>query len=275
MQVSVIVSTYNQPEWLEKVLWGYNIQSFKEFELIVADDGAGKATREVLERLTPQLSYPLKHVWHEDRGFRKCEILNKAILAASTDYLVFTDGDCIPRNDFIEKHMKFRKKGYFLSGGYHKLSMDTSREIRSRDIKSQACFNIRWLKQHGMRNSFRNNKLTRSSFKAFLLNFLTTTRATWNGCNASGWLEDIIRVNGFDERMEYGGQDREFGERLVNAGIRGLQIRYSAICLHLDHARGYVNESALRKNKKIRKDTVCLKHVRTNFGIVKSEDSIC
>lgn len=146
MQVSVIVSTYNQPEWLEKVLWGYNIQSFKEFELIVADDGSGKATREVLERLTPRLSYPLKHVWHEDRGFRKCEILNKAILAASTDYLVFTDGDCIPRNDFIEKHMKFRKKGYFLSGGYHKLSMDTSREIRSRDIESQACFNIRWLK---------------------------------------------------------------------------------------------------------------------------------
>ena len=114
MQVSVIVSTYNQPEWLEKVLWGYNIQSFKEFELIVADDGSGKAMREVLGRLTPRLSYPLKHVWHEDRGFRKCEILNKAILAASTDYLVFTDGDCIPRKALKEERVNLLLRKEFL-----------------------------------------------------------------------------------------------------------------------------------------------------------------
>ena len=118
MQVSVVVSTYNQPEWLEKVLWGYNMQSFKDFELIVADDGSGSASREMLKRITPKLSYPLKHVWHEDVGFRKCLILNKAILAASADYLIFTDGDCIPRKDFVEQHMKFRKNG--LPCGYRR-----------------------------------------------------------------------------------------------------------------------------------------------------------
>lgn len=116
MQVSVVVSTYNQPEWLEKVLWGYHMQNCKDFELIVADDGSGSPTRELLERIGPTLSYRLKHVWHEDKGFRKCGILNKAILAASTDYLIFTDGDCIPRKDFIEQHLKYRKRGGVFRG---------------------------------------------------------------------------------------------------------------------------------------------------------------
>lgn len=269
MQVSVVVSTYNQPEWLEKVLWGYNMQSFKDFGLIVADDGSGSASREMLKRITPKLSYPLKHVWHEDVGFRKCLILNKAILAASADYLIFTDGDCIPRKDFVEQHMKFRKKGHFLSGGYHKLSMETSRAIQLSDIESQACFNVRWLKERGMKCSFRNNKLTTSKLLASILNAVTTTKPTWNGHNASGWMEDVMRVNGYDERMEYGGQDREFGERLVNCGITGLQIRYSAICLHLDHARGYINQKAWDRNREIRKETVSLKHTWTDFGIKK------
>lgn len=73
--------------------------------------------------------------------------------------------------------------------------------------------------------------MTTSKLLASILNAVTTTKPTWNGHNASGWMEDVMRVNGYDERMEYGGQDREFGERLVNCGITGLQIRYSAICL--------------------------------------------
>ena len=60
--------------------------------------------------------------------------------------------------------------------------------------------------------SFKNNKLTATGFKRWALNTFTPTKASWNGHNASGWLSDILAVNGFDERMQYGGQDREFGE---------------------------------------------------------------
>src|SRR5690625_3672381 len=101
MELSVIFSTYNSPEWLEKVLWGYQCQSFQDFEVLVADDGSTSETADLIHRLQQHVSFPLHHIWHEDRGFRKCDILNKAVAAAHTDYLVFSDGDCIPRADFL------------------------------------------------------------------------------------------------------------------------------------------------------------------------------
>ncbi len=74
-------------------------------------------------------------------------------------------------------------------------------------------------------------------------------------------------MNGFDERMQYGGQDRELGERLMNKGIKGIQIRYSAICIHLDHKRGYKTPESLRKNRAIRDETIRSKSTFTPFGI--------
>lgn len=269
-KISVVLSTYNQPEWLERVLYGYNCQNIKDFEVIIADDGSGQKTRDLIERLRPGLFYPLKHVWHEDNGFQKCEILNKAILASETDYLLFSDGDCVPRYDFVEQHLKFRKANHFLSGGYHKLSMETSLAISNEDVCSAKCFDVKWLKEHGMKSSFKNNKLNSYGFKSWFLNTLTPTKATWNGHNASGWKKDILAANGFDERMEYGGEDREMGERLMNAGIRPIQIRYTAVTIHLDHKRGYVRQEALDRNKALRKETAIQKSIKTKYGILKS-----
>ncbi len=267
--LSVIISTYNQPEWLEKTLWGYEAQTCRDFELIVADDGSGDETRAVLERLIPQLSYPVKHVWHPDEGFRKCDILNKGIVASSADYLLFSDGDCIPRSDFVETHLTLRRPGRFLSNGYYKLSMELSRKISRQDILSGNCFDIRWLKANGLPKTFKNNKFTAKGLKRRLLNRFTPTRATWNGHGASGWRADILAANGFDERMKYGGQDREFGERLVNRGIRGKQIRYSTVCLHLDHARGYASPEGIEKNLALRRHTRREKIRETPYGIEK------
>lgn len=87
------------------------------------------------------------------------------------------------------------------------------------------------------------------------MNWITPARATWNSMNSSGWRSDILAAKGFDERMQYGGEDRELGERLVNAGLSGIQIRYSAIVLHLDHQRPYKNAKAIKKNRSIRKQT--------------------
>ncbi len=268
-KISVILSTYNQPEWLKKVLYAYNCQSFKEFEVIVADDGSTPETTNLIEQLRPHLFYTLKHVWHKDHGFQKCVILNKAIVASETDYLLFSDGDCVPRYDFLEQHLKHRKIGSFLSGGYHKLSMETSMLICNEDVCNGNCFNIKWLKAHGMKSSFKNNKLNSNGLKSWLLNNLTPTKATWNGHNSSGWKKDILAANGFDERMEYGGEDREMGERLMNAGIRPIQIRYTAVTIHLDHKRGYVRQEALDKNKAIRKETAKQKSTKTKYGILK------
>jgi glycosyltransferase involved in cell wall biosynthesis len=267
--ISVIISTYNNPEWLEKVLWSYEFQSFKNFEVVIADDGSDENTKKRIECLQKIVSYPIQHIWHEDKGFQKTIILNKATVTSKSDYILYTDGDCIARNDFLQKHMDHRKKGYFLSGGYFKLPMNISELISKDDIEKQNCFDIKWLKKYGLQDSFKNNKITAKGFKQKLLNKITPTTATWNGHNASGWKADILKANGYDERMQYGGEDRELGERLFNMGIKAKQIRYSAICLHLDHERGYVKPEMIEKNKKIRETTKKEKVTRTPFGIEK------
>lgn len=271
LQISVIISTYNAEDWLQKVLWGYHVQSFKDFEVIVADDGSGEATKTLIRRMQKEVFYPIIHIWQEDDGFQKSRILNKAILACNADYIVMSDGDCIPRCDFLAVHNNKRKKGYFLSGGYFKLPMPISEKITRADIFSGNCFDLNWLIGNGLKSSFKNNKLTAFGFKARLLNTMTPTNASWNGHNASGWKKDIIAVNGFDERMQYGGQDRELGERLFNYGIKSKQIRYSAACLHLDHPRGYKTSESIHKNKNIRAITRSQKLTWTPYGITKSK----
>ena len=268
-EISIIISTYNAEAWLEKVLWSYEAQSFKNFEIVIADDGSKQPTFDLLEQMQKEVSFPIIHVWHEDNGFQKTMILNKAILKCNADYILMSDGDCMARKDFVAIHNEKKEKGYFLSGGYFKLPMDISQKITKKDILSQDCFNLKWLLANGLESSFKNNKLNASPIKAKILNTITPTNASWNGHNASGWKKDILAVNGFDERMQYGGEDREMGERLFNMGIKSKQIRYNAICLHLDHARGYVNQEAIEKNQKIRAVVKKENLKWTDYGIEK------
>ena len=267
LDTSIIISTYNSPIWLEKVLYGYNNQTYQMFEVIIADDGSTSETSEMLERLKKEVFYPIMHVWHEDDGFQKTKILNKAIQKCSTPYVVMSDGDCIPRKDFIEQHVKYRVEGSFLSAGYFKLPIKISESITKEDIYTERCFDINWLKKHGLKSFLKSAKLTSGVIEAAVLNKLTPTTPSWNGHNASGWKSDILAVNGFDERMQYGGEDRELGERMINHGLKPKQIRYSAVCLHLDHPRGYVTDEMIAKNKAIREATKSSNSVWTDFGI--------
>nr|WP_297783317.1 glycosyltransferase family 2 protein [uncultured Allomuricauda sp.] len=268
-KISVIVSTYNAEEWLKKVLWGFNCQIFKDFEVVIADDGSGPKTKELLEEMSQKVFYNVVHVWQEDDGFQKSRILNKAVEACNAEYIIMTDGDCIPREDFVEVHYINKEPGYFISGGYYMLPMNISKLITLEDIEKQNCFNIHWLKEKGVPKTFKNNKLTASGIVSKLLNTFTPTNASWNGHNSSGWKKDILNVNGFDERMQYGGQDRELGERLFNFGIKSKQLRYSAVCVHLDHKRGYKTPESIAKNQAIRKETRSNKLVWTHYGITK------
>lgn len=267
LTVGVIISTYNNPQWLEKTLWGYECQTLLPDEIIVADDGSGEDTRCLVERFSKTL--PIRHVWQEDKGFRKNRILNKAIAVSTSDYLIFTDQDCVPREDFVATHVRLARKGYYLSGGYFKLPMETSRFIGKEDIFSGNVFRLSWLRQRGVKCTFKCTKLFRSRFYAWLLNTITPTKATWNGCNVSGWREDIMAVNGYNEDMVYGGEDYELGERMRNMGVRSKQIRYSAVLLHLDHARPYRNRKGMEQNHAIWLETRKMKVISTSNGIRK------
>jgi len=267
MLASVIFTTYNHPKWLEKTLWGFSTQSFRDFEIIVADDGSGPETRAVVEAMQAQIDIPIQHIWQEDDGFQKCRVMNKAIVASRGEYLIFTDGDCIPHPDFVKNHVELSAENTLLSGGYFKLPLEVSRTISKQDILDGNATRPGWLLQQGVPFTPRISKLFSHRVMGAILDTLTITRATWNGHSSSTWKKHVLATNGFDERMQYGGQDREFGERLVNMGIKTRQVRYRCSCVHLDHGRGYARPESIAKNRAIRRHTHSQGITRTEFGI--------
>jgi len=269
-RIGVVITTYNSPLWLSKVLTGYENQSQPDFRVIIADDGSTNETRDLIDRFRERGILQIDHVWHEDDGFRKCQILNKAIRETDCDYLIFTDGDCIPEPDFIATHQRLAEPGVFLSGGYIKLTMPVSEAISDDDIRSGVIFDPQWLVSKGQPKNHKLWKLSSSSLKKTFLNAITPAAASWNGMNSSTWTKDLIAVNGFNEDMQYGGLDRELGERLWNFGHRSRQIRYSTVCLHLDHARGYSKPEIWAKNRAIRKAVKDNRTFWAENGIEKS-----
>ena len=256
MQQSVIISTYNQPAWLEKVLYGYRFQTFKDFEILIADDGSDQRTNEVIDRFTVTSEIPLRHIWHADEGYRRQTILNIALQEAAHDYILMTDGDCIPRPDFLAVHARYAEPQRFLSGGYCKLPMDLSLHLTLDDIENGRAFDVSYLKRNGLKEFSPKFRLSLPTSLAPMIDGVTPTKPTWNNCNASGWKADLFAVNGFNEEMQYGGADRELGERLANYGVRGIQIRNQAIVVHLDHKRGYKTPETMKKNQAIRDQVV-------------------
>jgi glycosyltransferase involved in cell wall biosynthesis len=275
MRVSVIITTYNQPEQLEKVMWGYAGQRGAQFELIIADDGSLPATTEVIDRVAAATGLDVLHLWHEDKGFRKTEILNRATAASRGDYLIFSDGDCIPRDDFVATHVRLSSPNSFLSGGYIKLSAAISHSLTIADVVSRRATDARTLLEKGWRPGRRALRLVRNQLVATLMDSITPTRRTWNGHNSSATRAAIIEANGFDMDMGYGGEDRALGERLMNAGINGKQIRHRAPCVHLFHDRPYVDPIRWKLNHEIRNRIRENGETRARIGIAelsKSDD---
>ena len=269
MRVSVIITTYNQPGQLEKVMWGYAAQRGPKFELIVADDGSGPATAEVINRVAAATELDVLHLWHEDRGFRKTIILNHAIVAAGGDYLIFSDGDCIPRDDFVATHVRLSNPQSFLSGGYIKLSSAVSDSISISDVTSGRATDPKTLLAKGWHPGRRALRLVRNQVVATMMDFITPTRRTWNGHNSSGAKAAILAANGFDMDMGYGGEDRALGERLMNAGITGRQVRHRTPCVHLFHERPYVDPIRWKVNHEIRSRIRANGETRARIGIAE------
>ncbi len=269
MRVSVIVSTYNQPVWLEKVLWGYAAQSYRDFDLVIADDGSGPETAAVIERFKAENVLDVTHVWHADRGFRKCEILNRAVLSTQSEYLIFTDGDCVPRNDFVATHAELAEPGRFLSGGALRLSGEASDRLTRDDIISGRFATASWLRRHGYCPGTRRLRLFRAKRLTAAVDALTTTPAHFDGGNASVWKAAVLQVNGFDTEMGYGWEDRALGHRLRHVGYRGKQIRHRAICFHLEHDRPYKSEAELKRNREIYDRVIRNRETRARAGIAE------
>lgn len=239
MLLSVVVSTFDSPAWLEKSLWGLFAQSRRDFEILIADDGSGDATADLLRGLAPRCPTPLLHLRQPRDGFRKCRILNKAIALARGGRIIVTDGDCVPRRDFVEVHSRRSSPHAFLTGGRVMLPEATSAALTEAEVSGQDAFRAGWLLRSGACRALDVAKVVaRPPFDGWL-DRISTTKRTWNGHNASCLRAHAIAVNGFEESMGYGGLDVEFGVRLRLLGLGARHVRYSAPVLHLHHERGY------------------------------------
>ena len=250
MSVAIIVTTYNSTRSLELTLHGLLAQTYKEFQVVVADDGSGPETKALLQesRFTP---LNILHVWQEDRGYRRQKIVNAAIKASDAEYLIFIDGDMVCRKDFVESHLRYKKPGCYVSGGRPEIPQKIHEKFTPQLVDNQSVFDLGWYKKNGFELNFKNClKLSPPPLLIPILNFIGWRYAVFFGCNASAWKGDLLKINGFDESFMYGSDDRDVGVRLRNVGVRCRYKKYSFVALHLGHSKPYRVRDKERANRK-------------------------
>lgn len=229
MRVSLIITTYNWPEALACVWEGIKQQTVMPDEIIIADDGSGQATKAQIDIIKNNSTVPVIHVWQEDKGFRRTFILNKAIAAASGDYIIQIDGDVFPECHFIEDHIYMAQEGCFVCGSRVKLDAKESEKIFS---NKENVLKINNLSIAYFLNSFRNRTISR--FLAF--RYAQKNIGKLRGCNIAYWKKDVIKVNGYNENIiGWGQEDSEFAYRLHFAGVRKKFLKMGGVVYHLWH----------------------------------------
>lgn len=229
--VSLIISTYNWPKALELCLKSVAMQKTMPNELLIADDGSGEATKNLIEEARNWLNIPIKHIWHADKGFRLAKIRNRAIVASSCDYIIQIDGDLILHPEFISDHLSFAEKNYFITGSRILLPDNITNQIIAGEK-----VNLGWavLKSKNILNRLRSRQLGKFLSKRYKA--AGKNKYYVKGCNMAFWKEDLIKVNGYEEAFTgWGKEDSELAIRLINAGVFKKFIKLAGTAYHLYH----------------------------------------
>jgi glycosyltransferase involved in cell wall biosynthesis len=230
--LTVIVSTYNAPRYLELVLDGLMRQRDRDFECLVADDGSGPETAAVVERFRSRMQ--VAHSWQEDRGFRLAASRNRAIATASGSILAFLDGDCIPEPRYTAdiKELFARASGGRFSGVYlqgHRVILDA--EVSQTIASAEGIFRIPWILSH-----LRHLSNARNAVRLPWPSVPRTRLKGVRGCNMVYSAKDLWEVNGFDEEFTgWGHEDKDIVSRLFRSGVKRLDARGKLIVYHLYH----------------------------------------
>jgi len=254
--ISLIIAVYNKPEVLRLVLAACARQSFPDFEILIADDGSGRAVRDVVDAARRSVSRPLTHLWHEDRGWRKNIILNRAVREARAGYLVFIDGDCIPARDFLLDHWNEREEHRVLLGRRVETSERWSRALSDASIAGGAFERFTW---GTLLDSFAGRALRvedgiRMPSRLLRRVLLRSVRGML-GSNFSVARSDLEAVNGFDELYDGPGcgEDSDVQFRLALAGVTGKSLRNLAIQYHVWHPRTAVSDACWDRFEMVRR----------------------
>ena len=265
--ISIVVTTYNREDALDAVLRSLAGQDDRGFEVLVADDGSGPATAALVERWKPRLGVRLAHVWHEHRGFRAGEIRNRAIRESRGGYVVFLDGDCLARPDFVGTHRRLAEPGWFVTGNRALLTQPLTSAVLDQKLEPEHWGAARWL---GQRIGGGLNRL--APVLRLPLGPLRKTRPqAWQGarsCNLAVWRTDLDRVDGFDASFSgWGKEDSDLLVRLLHAGVRRKDGAFATGVLHLWHPDA--DRSRLADNERRLAHVIESRRVRAEQGIAE------
>ena len=248
MKVTVIISYYKKINYLELILQGLALQSFDDFEVFIAEDNNESITLEFISNYQKKVSFPLKVVQQEDKGFRKNRILNEAVKQSSGVILIFFDGDCIPHKECIKEHYKNTTEKGILSGRRVMLSKSITDRLLNTNLFKSISYTELVLSgsKHIEESIYLPYSWIPKKKKRGLL-----------GCNFSLQKKALVEINGFDEDYEKAGvgEDSDIEWRLLKLGYAIIPIKFKAIVYHLHHESNYdesdVQFNTVIMNKKI------------------------
>lgn len=238
--LEVLMAAYNDADVLALTLEGYLRQSSREFTLCIADDGSGPEVAQLVERYRAR-GLVIRHVWHEDRGFRKAQIVNRAIAGSEADYIVLTDSDCVPMRHFIADHRDWAQPGHMVAGRRVDTAEVLTAQIKAGELAPASLENPLRL----IAESLRGN-LSRAEFGLRLPRWMARL---WSrkplallGANMGIWREQLLAVNGFDSDFEgYGAEEVDLEWRLLGWGVKQRAMRGRGGLIHIHHHRRQVD----------------------------------
>ena len=274
-KASIILATYNWPEALAMVLSGLLTQTEPSFEVMLADDGSDERTRSLVQQIQKRAFFPIRHLWQENKGFRKSRILNQAILQSQGSTLIFLDGDCIPHKEFVAEHIRLQDSFSYVCGRRVDLSEDLTKQLTPEKILAGALNGETFTDLLRLwRDSLRNNG-SKPFHRAYMV------RAPWlrklcglhkvvdlKGCNFSVSRASMLAINGFDESYEgYGREDTDVELRLQHLGLKIKSAKNLCLQFHLWHK----TRAFTPQNEHLLEDVRQTKRVNALRGIAEAE----
>ncbi len=226
--IALAFTSYQQPEFLAAVLRSAATQQLAPREIVIADDGSGNATQDVMQSFAASSQVPVRLVSQSHEGFRVARLRNLAIAATRCDYLLFADGDMLLHPAFVADHARCARRGFYTQGVRALADARlTARLLAGAPFPGPAAAGLGGLRRAYLLHAPAASGLLRRAANGFI---------AVKSCNQGHWREDLVRANGFDEDFTgWGPEDKELCARLENAGVRRQTLLFGGIACHLHH----------------------------------------
>ena len=246
MKVSIIIAVYKDIEALELIFESLNYQTYKNFEIVVAEDGQSSIMEKFIKESKNKYNFNIIHTTQEDIGVRKSKSQNNGIKASTGKYLIFIDGDCILFSDFIENHLALSNEKNIITGRRVNVGPRYSNQLRNKLITSKWLENNFTRKYLDIKDDAKNERHSEEGFKIKpnglihrLMKKLRKKEFPMLGCNMSFYKEAMLKINGFDEGLGNSAMasDTDLTWRFKGLGYKIVSARFIANIFHLYHKR--------------------------------------